>query len=228
MYLRVHFKILFLLFILLLPALAWADSMTVPSIGGWLVIERDLLERIAPPSRQTIRSSPDSLSGVARDVALEYGLSPVLVRSIIWAESNGNPGAISRKGARGLMQLMPETAKAFSVADSFDPWENIRAGVQYLKNLLGAFSGDLSLALAAYNAGPGAVRKYKGIPPFPETQEFVRKVKAGYETGDDLSAYPVFTSREKQVHPMERISGKIYIKGSPRDLGVFLKRSIRH
>jgi hypothetical protein len=226
MYFRFLFKILIAIFILLLPALAWADSLPVASISGWLVIEKDLLERIAPPSRQTEKPSPDSLAGAARNIALEHGLPPMLVKSIIRAESNGDPGAISRKGAMGLMQLMPETAKAYRVSDPFDPLANIRGGVQYLKDLLREFSGNLSLTLAAYNAGPSAVRKYQGIPPYSETQEFVQKVKNGYPIGDDPSSYSVFPSEEKEVRPMGEISGKIYIKGSPRDLAVFLKRSI--
>jgi hypothetical protein len=226
MYFRFLFKILIAIFISLLPAPALADSLPVASIGGWLVIEKGLLERIAPPSRQIVGLFPDSLSGAARNIALEHGLPPMLVKSIIRAESNGDPRAISRKGAMGLMQLMPETAKAYRVSDPFDPLANIRGGVQYLKDLLREFSGNLSLTLAAYNAGPGAVRKYQGIPPYSETQEFVQKVKNGYPIGDDLSSYSVFPSEEKQVRPMGKISGKIYIKGSPRDLAIFLKRSI--
>jgi hypothetical protein len=226
MYFPFLFKILTAVFILLLPALAVADSLPVASISGWLVIEKDLLEKIAPPSRQTVKPSPDSLAEAARNIALEHGLPPMLVKSIIWAESNGDPGAISRKGAMGLMQLMPETAKAYRVSDPFDPLANIRGGVQYLKDLLREFSGNLSLTLAAYNAGPSAVRKYQGIPPYSETQEFVQKVKNGYPIGDDPSSYSVFPSEEKEVRPMGKISGKIYIKGSPRDLAVFLKRSI--
>jgi len=126
MYFRFLCKILIAIFILLVPALAWADSLPVASISGWLVIEKDLLERIAPPSRQTVKPSPDSLAGAARNIALQHGLPPMLVKSIIRAESNGDPGAISRKGAMGLMQLMPETAKAYRVSDPFDPLSNIR------------------------------------------------------------------------------------------------------
>jgi soluble lytic murein transglycosylase-like protein len=184
------------------------------------------LERIAPPSRQIVGPFPDSLLGAARNIALEHGLPPMLVKSIIRAESNGDPRAISRKGAMGLMQLMPETVKAYRVSDPFDPLANIRGGVQYLKDLLREFSGNLSLTLAAYNAGPGAMRKYQGIPPYSETQGFLQKIKNGYPIGEDPSSYSVFPAEKKQVRPMGEISGKIYIKGSPRDLSVFLKRSI--
>ena len=188
-----------------------------------MIIDKGLLERIAPPSTSGGERAGVSLSEAAGDIAREHGVPPKLVNSIIQVESNGDSKALSPKGAMGLMQLMPETAKAYQVSDPFDPLANIRGGAQYLRNLLSEFSGDLSLALAAYNAGPGAVRRYQAIPPYPETQEFVRKVKDGYQTGDDLASFPVFPSGEKGVRPIEKISGKIYIRGSPRDLAVFLK-----
>lgn len=107
--------------------------------------------------------------------ASKYELDVDLLRRIIDAESNGNPHAVSPKGAKGLMQLMPATAQALGVEDVFDPEQNIDAGARYLRHLLDTF-GDTRLALAAYNAGPGNVRKYSGVPPFPETQSYVRKI----------------------------------------------------
>jgi hypothetical protein len=95
-------------------------------------------------------------------------------------ESNFNPAAGSRKGARGLMQLMPQTARSYGVADVHAAHENIRGGVHYLADLLATFRGDVALALAAYNAGEGAVTKYSGVPPYPETQEYVRRVMVAY------------------------------------------------
>jgi soluble lytic murein transglycosylase-like protein len=103
------------------------------------------------------------------------------VQAIIQVESRGNPRAVSPKGAKGLMQLMPSVLKAYQVEDPFDPLANLEAGVRHLKYLLGEFSGNLSLALAAYNAGPANVKKYGGIPPFPETQKYLFRVLREYQ-----------------------------------------------
>ena len=105
-----------------------------------------------------------------------YNVNPAFVRAVIHAESAFNPLARSSKGAMGLMQLMPGTAKDMGVSDSSDPNQNIRGGVKYLANLLKIFEGDVSLATAAYNAGPGAVTRYKGIPPYEETRTYVKRV----------------------------------------------------
>ena len=109
-------------------------------------------------------------------VAKRYQVDPALVKAIIMAESSYNPKAVSRKGARGLMQLMPRTARALGVENIFDPEDNIDAGVRYFKQLLEQFDGDMNLAIAAYNAGSRKVRMYKGIPPFKHTRYYVAKV----------------------------------------------------
>ena len=106
----------------------------------------------------------------------DYGVDEAIVRAIIHAESAFNPNALSRVGAQGLMQLMPATARRFGVGNSFDAAQNIRGGVQYLAFLLKRFNGDLTLAAAGYNAGEGAVDKYKGVPPYSETQRYVQRV----------------------------------------------------
>lgn len=113
------------------------------------------------------------------DVAREQGVEPALLEALVSVESNFNPRAVSRSGAQGLTQLMPGTAKALGVTDSFDPQQNLRGGAKYLSQMLGKY-GDLSKALAAYNAGPGAVDRYQGVPPFRETQEYVRRVQERY------------------------------------------------
>jgi soluble lytic murein transglycosylase-like protein len=117
------------------------------------------------------------LHGLADQHAEQHAINPALVRAVIQAESAWNTRAVSRKGALGLMQLMPETATALGVVDPFDPAQNIRAGVRYLKGLLDRYDGNAELALAAYNAGPGAVEKYgRTIPPYRETRAYVRKI----------------------------------------------------
>lgn len=108
--------------------------------------------------------------------AREFGVEEAVVRAIIHAESAFNPLAVSSAGAQGLMQLMPATARRFGVADSFDPAANIRGGVQYLAWLLQRYNGDLTLAAAGYNAGEGAVDRYRGVPPYSETQRYVQRV----------------------------------------------------
>ncbi|WP_319522095.1 lytic transglycosylase domain-containing protein [uncultured Desulfosarcina sp.] len=105
-----------------------------------------------------------------------HGLDSPLIKAVIRAESAFNPKAVSKKGAMGLMQIMPENLEAFKVQDPFDPWQNIMGGARYLKALIKRFDGQLPLALAAYNAGPGVVDLYRGIPPIPETEEYVKRV----------------------------------------------------
>jgi soluble lytic murein transglycosylase-like protein len=118
---------------------------------------------------------------LAWNIATEEQEDPVLVLAMLEQESGGDPGAISSAGARGLMQLMPGTAREMGVTDMHDPQQNIRGGVRYLKQQLKRYNGDIRLALAAYNAGPGAVDQYGGIPPFAETQSYVEKVLERYK-----------------------------------------------
>ncbi len=113
------------------------------------------------------------------EAAAATGLPPELIVAVIYHESGGNPRAVSRAGARGLMQLMPRTARALGVSDPFDPRQNIMGGARYLRNQLDRFGGNIALALAAYNAGPANVYKYKrDIPPFRETRNYVRSIGA--------------------------------------------------
>ncbi len=116
------------------------------------------------------------IEGLIARCSRENNLQPELVRAVIQQESGGNPRSVSAVGAQGLMQLMPATGRAYGVTDAFDPAQNIAAGTRHLGGLLREFGGDVSKALAAYNAGAGAVRKYGGVPPFPETQNYVKRI----------------------------------------------------
>jgi len=125
----------------------------------------------------TLRLNTDAYAAEIRAAAATHGVEEAVVRAIIHAESAYNPNAMSRVGAQGLMQLMPATARRFGVANAFDAGQNIRGGVQYLAWLLKRYNGDLALAAAGYNAGEGAVDKYRGVPPYSETRRYVERVR---------------------------------------------------
>jgi soluble lytic murein transglycosylase-like protein len=130
-------------------------------------------------ARQLGASAGGDVRGLVAEASRTFDVNPLLVDSVIQVESNYNPFAVSPKGAQGLMQLMPSTARRFGVTDSFDPKQNIEAGVRYLKFLEETFQDD-RLAIAAYNAGEGAVAKYKDVPPYAETVDYVAKVGKKY------------------------------------------------
>ncbi len=119
---------------------------------------------------------------IIKSLASEYGVDKSLIKAVIHAESGYNPNAVSPKGAQGLMQLMPRTAQGLKVNNSFDPKENIRGGVRYLRFLLDTFKGDVTLALAAYNAGLSRVSQYGGVPPYQETRNYVSRVLSYQKT----------------------------------------------
>jgi len=120
--------------------------------------------------------NPADYDPLIKTCSEKYGVSSSLIKAVIHAESGYNPNAVSSKGASGLMQLMPGTARSLKVSNSFDPKDNVEGGVKYLRFLLDTFHGDVSLALAAYNAGLTKVAKYGGIPPYPETRNYVNRV----------------------------------------------------
>ncbi len=131
---------------------------------------------------ETVHIDPDQYDPMIEEFSRKYSVDSALVKAIMRAESGFNLYAISRKGAKGLMQLMPQTAEQWSVIDVFDPRENIEGGVRHLKHLLDTFGNNLALSIAAYNAGKSAVIQNYSIPPYDETQSFVREVLRYYES----------------------------------------------
>jgi soluble lytic murein transglycosylase-like protein len=183
-----------------------ADARSGRLVRAAAVSARVIPERVVLPA-----SAPAPPPGVPQDanvselvasIAGRHEVEPLLVDSVIRVESNYNQYAISPKGAMGLMQLIPGTARRFGVSDTFRPEQNIEGGVRYLKYLMQLYNGDERLALAAYNAGEGAVARYKGIPPYPETQNYVYQV--GKRLGQSREALkktaPVKTETKTEVH----------------------------
>jgi soluble lytic murein transglycosylase-like protein len=152
-----------------------------------------------PHSGLNIRTTPvgsrtftqQDIDAAIDQAAARHNVDASLVRAVIKVESNFNPNAVSRKGAMGLMQLMPQTARQLNVANPFDPEQNVDAGVRHLKKLLESYGGDVKLSLAAYNAGQGAVARSSGVPHFAETQKYVRRITNLYNGGPDSAVTPL-------------------------------------
>ena len=125
---------------------------------------------------------PSTIDTLVMDASQANGVPAGLVRAVVMAESAGNPSAISVAGAQGLMQLMPGTAAGCGIANPFDPTENVECGTGYLRSLLHRYHNNVTLAVAAYNAGPGAVDRYHGVPPYPETRAYVVRVLNAYHS----------------------------------------------
>jgi len=156
--------------------------------GGSVEIPVSELDHVEPEEIFVAAPLPPPTTPYAEEIAgaaLRYGVDAHLVSAVIAAESNFDARAVSLRQARGLMQLRPEIVARYGVVDVFDPRQNIEAGTRYLKELLDRYNQNLSLALAAYNAGPDRVVQYGGIPPYPETQNYVRRVTARYSQSEN-------------------------------------------
>jgi len=185
-----------------------ADARTGRLIRGAVIASRVVPEKVISPSTPSPANQTKSLSGanvseLVANIASRHDVEPLLVDSVIRVESNYNQYAISPKGALGLMQLIPTTARRFGVSDTFAPEQNIEGGVRYLKYLMKLYNGDERLALAAYNAGEGAVAKYKGIPPYKETQNYVYQV--GKRLGQSREAEKKVKSAPAEANPENHV-----------------------
>lgn len=165
-------------------------------------------------------TTKNSLDPLFQAAGQKFGLPPALLKAVAQVESGLNPRAVSRCGAQGLMQLMPATAHSLGVRNAFDPAENIAAGARYLRSLLDRFHGDIRLALAAYNAGPGAVARYGGVPPFRETQNYLRRVLATVKDTAALNQ-PLKQSTHHQDTPVRGEKQLALEKSAPEWLQVW-------
>jgi soluble lytic murein transglycosylase-like protein len=192
------------------------------------VAEQRIAETVVPthvvgpdsPSAAVPASYPTGINEAVERIAAEHSLPPQLIHSVIKVESNYNAHAVSSKGALGLMQLIPSTARRFGVSDAFNPIENIQGGAKYLRYLLDLFDGSYSLALAAYNAGEAAVARYGGIPPFAETQNYVFLVgkqleQAKKAAAAKVAAEPAPVVEAKQAGPAHIVE-EVQLDGSVR------------
>lgn len=155
----------------------------LPGNAGFVDVPTDQIETFAaddaPPLAPEVAAEPD-IPSLVREAGTRHGIDPEFVASVVRAESGFNVKAVSPKGARGLMQLMPDTATRLGVSDSFDPAANIEGGTRFLRELLERYDGDAIKALAAYNAGPGRVETYRGVPPFRETRAYIARIIQDY------------------------------------------------
>lgn len=165
-------------------------GMQAPGAASGVTFEKILASKMEETSsgaaasnvkNLTLSSKASDYDSIVNEASQKYGVDAKFIKAIIQQESGFNPNATSWCGAMGLMQLMPETAKGLGVKNGYDPSDNVMGGVKYIKEQLDRFNGDKKLALAAYNAGPGAVQKHGGIPPYKETQNYVKNIMGMYQ-----------------------------------------------
>jgi soluble lytic murein transglycosylase-like protein len=181
-----------------------SQTLTYTEDGTPMISNTQLVE---VNEEAVVETVDNSYNNIIQYYCADYGVDPELVKIVIEKESQFNPNAVSKSGAIGLMQLMPETAEMLGVDDPYNPWENIKGGVKFLRDLLDMFNGDLELSLAAYHAGPTIVKKNNRVPAIPETMEYVEYIMSRYggetHTNDRIflttseDGTPLFTNRSK-------------------------------
>ena len=164
------------------------------------------------PASTGRRTTPEELDQLVQKTAEKHRVDPRLVRAVIATESNWNATALSRKGAQGLMQLIPGTAQQLGVADAFDPAQNVDGGVRYLSMMLNRYDGDVHKALAAYNAGPGAVDRSGGVPRIQETRNYVQKVTSAYLGGTGLQPRAIATATAIPIYRAVEADGRVVFR----------------
>ena len=200
---------------------AWAEDSEVKlkrlNDGSTLIYNESNTQRARRQAGRLLEVPTEDLDRLIRRYAARYHLDVRMVQAVVQVESGYNPRALSSKGAIGLMQLMPATAKLLGVTDPWDPEQNIRGGTAYLRRMLDRFGGNTRLALAAYNAGPGAVSRHGGVPPYRETRNYVRKVLTLYRgepPSDIMLAYARDQAKRREANasqsPPPRRGANVY------------------
>ena len=208
------------------PLVYWSVSehrfKPVPTSGAVMRAARSAASEVntyldgRAQSHQTLNRAftAQDIDAAIDQAAARHNVDPSLVRSVVKVESNFNPNAVSRKGAMGLMQLMPSTARSLNVSNPFDPQQNVDAGVRHLRRLLDSYGGDVRLSLAAYNAGSGAVARSAGVPHFRETQNYVRRITNLYNGGSEPGSFIFGNPVHEPVHVHRDARGVLYISNT--------------
>lgn len=193
------------------PAVAGDVQLQLGASGRRVILNESSGQRATRMSTRLVAPPDADLQPLIARHADDHQIDPRLVQAVIQVESGYNAQAISRVGAIGLMQLMPATARNLSVSNPYDPDQNVRGGTVYLRRMLDRFQGQLALAVAAYNAGPEAVERYRGIPPYAETRDYVRRVLALYTGDDTLDAATLTAGPLRKTRLVRGASGRLVL-----------------